>query len=124
MVVVDTSVWISHFRDGDDHLSLLLNEGEVLCHTFIIGELACGNLKNRVQILSLLNSLPKSVFVNHKEILFFIEKIGLMGKGLGYIDMSLLASSLITESPIWTLDKRLQIISSQFKLNYSPNRRT
>ena len=124
MVLVDTSVWISHFRDGDDHLALLLNEGEVLCHTFIIGELACGNLKNRMEILKLLNSLPKSLFVNHNEILFFIDKNGLMGRGLGYIDMSLLASSLITESPIWTLDNKLQIISSQFKLNFIPNRRS
>ncbi len=118
MVLVDTSVWIDHFRNGNDHLVYLLNEGEVVIHPFIIGELASGNIKNRIQILSLLHDLPQSVFVNHEEILLFIENHKLMGKSLGYIDVCLLASAILTDLSLWTYDKKLNEIASLMHINY------
>lgn len=108
MVLVDTSVWVSHFREGNARLQSLLEEGLVLCHPFVVGELACGNLRNRREILSLLNSLPQTNTARHDEILLFIDKYRLMGKGLGYIDMHLLASSLLSGVPFWTLDRKLK----------------
>lgn len=107
MVLVDTSVWISHLREGNRRLEKLLENGSVMCHSFIIGELACGNIKNRKEILSLLQVLPMAIEAEHEEVMRFIEKHRLMGKGLGYIDVHLIASAMLTGVPLWTLDKRL-----------------
>jgi predicted nucleic acid-binding protein len=100
MVLVDTSVWVSHLRDGNVGLEKLLNDGEVVCHTFIVGELACGNLKNRHEILTYLQSLPMAILAEDEEVLKFIENHQLMGKGLGYIDVHLIASSALTDVPL------------------------
>ena len=118
MVLVDTSVWISHLRDGNAILQTLLNDGEVSCHPFIVGELACGNLKNRVEILSLLQSLPAVIEADHGEVLQFIENNHLMGQGLGYIDMHLIASAMMAEIPIWTLDRKLAEVSDNLHIGY------
>lgn len=118
MVLVDTSVWISHFREGNVKLIKLLNNCQVVCHPYIIGELACGNLKNRTEILSLLKALPMAIQANHEEVLQFIENKQLMGKGLGYIDIHLLASAMLTGISIWTLDKRLERVSQEMDLNF------
>ena len=107
MVLVDTSVWVSHLRETHAGLVDLLNDGEVACHPFVAGELACGNLQNRTIILALLEALPMGFPVEHKEVLAFIEGRSLMGKGLGYIDVHLLASAVLTGLPIWTFDKKL-----------------
>jgi predicted nucleic acid-binding protein len=107
MVLVDTSVWISHLRDGNTTLADLLNGGNVVCHPFIVGELACGNLKNRDEILKLLQALSVSVQAEHAEVMQFIANHPLMGRGLGYVDIHLLASAALTGVPFWTLDKRL-----------------
>ncbi len=104
MVLVDTSVWVSHLRDGNIELEYLLNNGNVLCHPLIVGELACGNLKDRAVILSFLQLLPMSIEAEHEEVLSFVEKNRLMGKGIGYVDAQLVASALLTSVPIWTLD--------------------
>ena len=85
MILVDTSVWVLHLRESIGKLISLLNNGEVLCHPFIIGEIACGNLKNRTVIINLLKSLSSVDVVGNNEILQFIEHKGLMGKGLGYM---------------------------------------
>ena len=108
MVLVDTSVWVSHFRESDNGLVDLLNNAEVACHPFIIGELTCGNLKNRTTVISLLEALPMAVLVEHEEVLAFIESHDLMGKGLGYVDVHLLASAVLTSVSLWTLDKKLE----------------
>jgi len=108
MVLVDTSVWISHLRIGEPDLEILLNNGNVICHPFIIGELACGNLANRAEILSLLQALPRAECAGDEEVLYFIEKNHLMGRGIGYIDAHLLASAVLTDTPIWTFDIQLQ----------------
>jgi len=108
MVLVDTSVWVSHFQAGNVHLGRLLEEGEVLSHPFIVGELACGNLNNRREILSLLRALPAAVTATHDDVLLFVEEQRLMGLGLGYVDIHLLAAARLTAVPLWTNDKRLK----------------
>lgn len=116
MILVDTSVWVAHLQKGMIWLKTLLIEGKVICHPFIVGELACGNLKNRTHILLLLQSLPMAIQAEHEEVMRFMENYSLIGKGLGYIDIHLLASALLTKVPIWTLDKRLTEISSRMGL--------
>ena len=118
MVLIDTSIWISHFRENNRHLKELLMDESVACHPFIIGELACGDIKNRKEILSLLNSLPQVQFAEDNEILQFIEHKKLMGLGIGLIDVHLLASSLLTSLPLWTADKRLRTTASKFNILY------
>ena len=118
MVLVDTSVWVVHLRRGGIGLEPLLNEGHVVCHPFIVGELACGNLKNRAELLSLLQALPVATPADHKEVMQFIESHSLMGKGLGYIDMHLLASAILSRVPLWTLDKRLKQVSLELGVAY------
>ena len=118
MVLVDTSVWVEHLRSGNIGLENLLNDGHVVCHLFIIGELACGNLSNRSEILSLLQVLPLANHAEHEEAMLFIENYSLMGKGLGYIDMHLIASAILTKVPIWTLDKKLKEVSAKLGLEY------
>ena len=118
MVLVDTSVWVAHLRDGNKRLEALLHEGHVFCHPWIIGELACGNLKNRGQILNFLQQLPMAAIARDEEVLIFIERHALMGKGLGWIDTHLLASAFLTKVPLWTLDKSLDRISSSLGLSY------
>lgn len=118
MVLVDTSVWVSHLREGNAKLEALLNEGMVVCHPFIIGELACGTMRNRAQILSLLQSLPTAEIAEHSEVLLFIEHNRLVGKGLGYVDVHLLASAILTDIPLWTLDRKLQPASAKIRIDY------
>ena len=118
MVLVDTSVWVVHLRNGNIGLETLLNEGHVVCHPFVVGELACGNLKNRAEILSLLQALPVATHVEHEEVMKFIEDHALMGKGLGYIDIHLIASAVLTEIPLWTVDKKLSEVSSKLGIGY------
>jgi len=107
MVLVDTSVWVAHLRGGKIGLDVLLHDGHVRCHTCVIGELACGNLKNRNEILTLLRALPMATHATHEEVMHFLDSYRLMGKGLGYIDVNLLASAFLSEIPLWTLDKKL-----------------
>jgi predicted nucleic acid-binding protein len=122
MVLVDTSVWVAHLREGNIGLDTLLNDGLVACHPFIVGELACGNLKNRAEILALLQTLPMAVQAEHEDVMTFIEKYRLMGKGLGYIDMHLLASAVLTNISIWTFDKKLNEILSAMKRHINPRK--
>ncbi len=122
MVLVDTSVWVDHLRRGAVGLDLPLSGGQVLCHPYIIGELACGNLKNRSGILSLLQTLPAVRTAEEEEVLLFIERHRLMGKGLGYIDAHLLASCRLSHVPLWTLDKRLDNAATALGFQYAPPR--
>ena len=118
MVLVDTSIWVAHLRERNVQLEALLNEGTVSCHPFIIGELACGTMRNRVQILSLLQSLPMAETAEHSEVLQFVEHNRLMGKGLGYVDVHLLASAVLTGVHLWTLDRKLQQSSAKLRIDY------
>jgi len=119
MVLVDTSIWVSHLSKGDARLKTLLEKAEVVCHPFIIGELACGNIANRTEILSSLQALPAASVAKHDEILRLIESHHLMGRGLGLIDVHLLASALLTRMPLWTADKRLRATSAELNIAYT-----
>lgn len=118
MVIVDTSVWVSHLREGNNHLDDLLQDAEIACHPFIIGELACGNIKNRKEILSLLQDLPKAPELIQGELLYFIERNRLMGLGLGFVDVNLLAAARLSGLPLWTLDKNLRTAAKKIKVAY------
>lgn len=120
MILVDTSLWVDHLRRGMAGLDAPLHEGQVLCHPFIIGELACGNLRNRADIISLLQTLPAIRSAEDEEVLLFIEKHRLMGKGLGYIDMHLLTSARLSHAPLWTLDKPLGNAAAALGIRYHP----
>ena len=116
MVLVDTSVWIDHFRKHDDVLAELLIKNNVLTHPFVRGELALGNLRQRDIILNLLDNLPQAGVAYSEEINFFIEKNALFGLGIGLIDVHLLSSAQIAQSTmLWTRDKKL--MSAAVRLN-------
>jgi predicted nucleic acid-binding protein len=118
MILVDTNIWIDHFNKKDAVLASHLNSGLVSCHPFIIGELACGNLSNRTAILGLLQNLPSTPMAAPHRILEFIDKHELMGKGLGYIDIHLLLSTILAGVEIWTADKRLNMTADALGISY------
>jgi hypothetical protein len=107
VILADTSVWIDHLRRGNARLGELLQAAFVACHPYIIGELACGTLRNRAELLALLGVLPAASVATHDESLVFLETHRLMGKGLGYVDVHLLAAAMMDRTPLWTLDRRL-----------------
>jgi len=113
MLLADTSVWVEHLRRGEPRLAALLEAGDVLCHPFVIGELACGHLGRRSEILGLLSALPSVDEAAHDEVLSFVERHRLQGKGLGLIDVHLLASCALARKRLWTLDVRLARAASQ-----------
>ena len=118
MILVDTNVWIKHLRESNAELTEQLKIGFVACHPFIIGELACGNLSNRAEILMLLQALPSTPIVEPSEILDFIENNSLMGRGFGYVDMHLLASAILGNVVFWTLDRRLNEAATGLRVSY------
>ena len=120
MILVDTSVWIDHLRAEDTHLTDLLYTNQVLIHPMVVGELACGNLRNRKEVLALISDLPGVPTATHAEVLFFIEQHQLMGRGISYIDTHLLAATALSEpAQLWTRDKRLLNIAATLNLAYN-----
>lgn len=119
MVLADTSVWVDHFRRGSPRLSALLDLGEVLCHPFVIGELACGDLRRRAEPLALLQALPSAQRATDEEVLAFIERHRLHGRGLGLVDMHLLASCALARALLWTADRRLRKAADDLGLGAS-----
>ncbi len=118
-VLVDTSVWVDHFRRGNERLAGLLDRGAVLCHPHVIGELACGGLRNRREILELLLDLPRAPEATFDEVLALLERHTLHGAGLGWIDVHLLASALLS-SPLWTLDRKLDQAAERLGCRWRP----
>jgi predicted nucleic acid-binding protein len=118
MILADTSIWVYHLRDRHPGLTELLFKGKVVCHPFIIGELACGNLQNRWEIITLMKALPMAIQAEHDEVLCFIEDHRLMGMGLGYIDVHLLASALLSGISIWTQDNPLKRAARKLEVNF------
>jgi len=119
MILVDTSVLIDHLRSGDERLADLLNRSQVVIHPFVIGELACVNLRKRDEVLRLLNDLPQAVVASQEEVLHLIERKKLMGLGIGFIDAHLLASAALTDTvALWTRDKRLQKVARKLELAF------
>ncbi len=119
MVLVDTSVWIDHFRRTNRTLTSLLESDAVVIHPFVLGELACGNLSNRKEIIALLHALPCIAKVEDDELLLFIERHRLMGRGIGFIDVHILASCCIDSCLVWTRDKRLQVVAKEMNIEFS-----
>ncbi len=111
MILVDTSVWVDHLRIGLPALKAALEAGEVVMHPWVIGELACGTLRQRAQLLGLLQGLPSATVAGHSEVLLLIEQEQLMGRGIGYIDAHLLASARLTGCWLWTGDRRLGVLA-------------
>jgi predicted nucleic acid-binding protein len=116
MWLTDTSVWIEHFRQGNPDLGKRLTDGLILIHPFVAGELACGNLKDRTSVLWYLNSLPSAKPARDKEVMHLIQDRFLWGRGLGWVDLHLLSSALLTNCRLWTLDKRLALAASELGL--------
>lgn len=117
MILVDTSVWVEHLRTGSARLAALLEQAQVLMHPFVVGELACGSLENRDEVIRLLEGLPQAVTVRDHEALYFIDQHRLMGRGIGYIDVHLLtATALSGPARLWTLDRRLAKVASDLGL--------
>jgi predicted nucleic acid-binding protein len=115
-MLVDTSVWIDHFRRKNARLSGLLEATQVWSHPFVIGELACGNLARRREVLAYLDALPQTPLVDRDDVRGFIESHSLSGRGLGWIDVHLLASARLASVPFWTVDKRLAAVARTLNL--------
>ena len=118
MILVDTSVWISHLRVGEPLLKSHLLDGNVVCHPFIVGELACGKIKNRKEFFTLIHALPVIDKLTHDEVIKFIELHQLMDAGIGYVDVHLLGSALLSEIPLWTFDRKLMKAAKKLKVHF------
>ena len=122
MILVDTSIWIDHLRRGDHALAACLDEGQVLMHPLILGELACANLRNRQQLLGLWRRLPQALTASDAEVLYFIERKKLMGSGIGYTDAHLLTSAVLSDARgLWTRDRRLAEVAASLGCSVQPD---
>jgi len=120
VILVDTSVWVDHLRTSDSQLSAKLEAADVVMHPMVLGELACGNLKDRQTLLALWRNLPQLSTPDNAEVLFFLERNRLWGRGIGYIDVHLLSAvSLNAEARLWTRDKRLRETAEQLGLAFT-----
>jgi predicted nucleic acid-binding protein len=125
VILVDTSVWIDHLHRGVPESVARLEAGEAPAYPLVTGELACGNIRNRAELLSSLTALPGTVVATHDEVLALIDRQSLMGRGLGFIDAHLLASAPLTpESRHWTRYRRLRTVAEFLELAYAEHRRT
>ena len=122
MILVDTSVWVDHLHRGDKDLAERLEQGIVIMHPFVLGELACGTLRRRDETLAILAALPAAPVATHDEALALIDKFRLTGRGLGYIDVHLLASARIGGDVIWTRDKSLDAAAVELQVGIRPYR--
>ena len=119
MILVDTSIWIDHLRKAEDHLRKLLDNGQVICHPFVIGEVALGNLKHRDEIVRALCDLPQATVAQDEEVLHFITQRSLFARGIGYIDAHLLASAHLTPGVLlWTRDQRLALAAHHLSVAF------
>jgi predicted nucleic acid-binding protein len=120
VILVDTSVWIDHLHKAVPLLMNALEKEDVATHPFVIGEIACGEIARRQEVLALLSTLPSSTQATDEEALRFIERHRLMGKGIGYIDAHLLASVMLTNgATLWTRDKRLAGIAARLRIEFA-----
>lgn len=120
-VLVDTSVWVDHFKRGNQGLVYLLERDQVMVHPMVLGELACGTPPNRARTLIDLDNLQYSQQATLKETLDFVESEKLYGSGCGLVDMLLLASAMMTpQTELWTLDKRLSAMAERFGVMHRP----
>lgn len=121
LILVDTSIWIDHLRAGSEPLAALLQSDRVCNHAFVVGELACGNLANRSEVLTLLQALPRLPAASDDEVLHFIDHHRLMGRGIGYVDAHLLAACTLSAAQLWSRDKRLATVADAMGLAWEPS---
>jgi predicted nucleic acid-binding protein len=115
VILVDTSVWVAHFKRRSAHLVELLTTARVLCHPQVVVEVACGTPPSRAEVIGLLSALPQTPVATHAELLALIERRSLAGRGCGYVDLNLLASVLLSPAArLWTLDRRLAAIAADW----------
>ena len=110
-VLVDTSIWVHHLSQGDSRLVELLEAGEVLSHPFVLGELACGTMRNRGEVLGLLATLPQVSIAGNDELMDLVEEHHLYGRGLGWVYIHILGSALLYSCKLWTTDKALRTVA-------------
>lgn len=121
MILVDTSIWIDHFRSGNAALAHLLDNSAVFAHPWVTGELALGNLSHREEVIGLLHGLPQATVAENDEVLRLIEQTVLYGAGIGYVDAQLLAATRLTpDTTLWTRDKRLSTVTARLGLSFQP----
>lgn len=119
MILVDTSIWVDHLRSADTALEDLLNEGAVLSHPSVVGEVSLGNLSKREQVIGLMHRLPRATVAHDNEVLLLIEQERLYGAGIGYVDAQLLAATKLTpEALLWSRDKRLRAFAERLGLGF------
>lgn len=122
MIVVDTSVWVGHLKAGDAELTSLLNSGKVYGHPLVTAEIALGSLKSRDLVLDLFDDLPQAIVATTDEVRSFIEAQSLYSRGIGFVDVSLLASCLLSaDTKIWTRDKKLARTAIDLNVEYTPS---
>jgi predicted nucleic acid-binding protein len=119
-MLVDTSVWIDHFRRSHPALVAALERGDAECHDFVLGELACGTLPRRDEVLPLMRMLPRIAPVTRDEAMALIEGRRLWGRGLGWVDVNLLAATLVAGARLWTLDRRLREVAHALGIAWEP----
>lgn len=120
-VLVDTSVWVDHFRRHNPELTELLAMDLALCHPMVLGEIGCGSPPSRTQTLADLAQLPSAQEASLQEVLAFLEREQLFGQGCGFVDITLLASTLLTPgAELWTLDKRLAALAERAGVLHQP----
>lgn len=120
MILVDSSVWIDHFRRASAELAALLDSRVVMVHPFVVGELACGHLPGREAVLAALGSLPAAPVVPHDEVLAFVERHRLMSRGIGWVDVHLLASATVAgRVSLWSRDRRLAAAAAEQGVAYA-----
>jgi predicted nucleic acid-binding protein len=114
VILADTSVWIDHLRHGNGALAERLNAASVLMHPFVLGEVALGQLRQREVVVAALSGLPRAAAATDLEVLEFIQRHALFGRGIGYVDVHLLAAVRLTATAsLWTLDKKLHVIAEE-----------
>jgi len=114
VILADTSIWIDHFRGGDNELIKIIGDDLLLCHPAIIGELALGSLRDRTSVLAFLKVQREAQVATHDEVMTMIEKHCIFSMGIGYTDAQLLASVLLDRrTSLWTRDKRLQVAAEK-----------
>lgn len=119
-VLVDTSIWVDHFRNNNPTLVSLLNQDRVFVHPLVIGELACGTPPNRSRTLTDLGDLRSAQQLTVNEVIAFLNAHELYGRGCGLVDMTLLASTLLSGVQLWTRDKRLEALAHRMTVSYQP----
>lgn len=120
-VLVDTSVWVGHFKQRNEHLISLLESGMVVCHPYVVMEIACGTPPSRRAVIKMLSELESTAVATQEEMLTLVERRNLHGRGCGFVDISLLASALLSDTThLWTIDKRLESLAIELNRAYGP----